>query len=630
MKRKKGSQISSVVVLAVLIALLAGPTTIAQEPDQGPIVVVSIKSSVILWKPLVEDGGFLLTISGPQGFYRQQEYQPGDRITFRPQDSTGKPLADGVYKYELRLLPATAPTEYAETQRGLVGTGQAQVQSGNFAILNGSFVIPEAASSDVDPGAILPNDVLHYDDVIITGSLCTGFDCANGESFGYNTIKLKENNLQIGFEDTSIGTFPTNDWKIQINDTTSGGASYFTIWDVDGGRRPFTIEAGAPAHALYVEDYGRVGLGTSIPYVELHIVDGDTPTVRLDQDGSSGWTAQRWDIAGNETNFFIRDVTNGSKLSFRIQPGAPSNSLTLKSNGRVGIGTWSPVGALEVKPGTDSLFAVLDNGRVGIGYAAPNHELTVNGDIALPRSKKLIFQETVGGNDRAYIASTNASPYNSLVFAVGTGAEAMRIASNGNVGIGTVSPSYLLHVNGTAGKPGGGSWSDSSDARLKESIHPIDGREALDLFNQLQGVTFEWVNPEEHSAGTRASLVAQEVEKVFPDWVEEYEAQGSDAGLIPEGEKAKAVHFPHDFNAYVIEAIKALDAENQALSETVEKQDATIAALQQQNADLEARLTALEKGAGTTNSRIYSLPLSGMFLGSLVVVGVIISRRRKQ
>ena len=73
--------------------------------------------------------------------------------------------------------------------------------------------------------------------------------------------------------------------------------------------------------------YGRVGLGTSVPYVELHIVDGDTPTVRLDQDGSAGWTAQRWDVAGNETNFFIRDATNGSRLPFRIFPGAPSNSL---------------------------------------------------------------------------------------------------------------------------------------------------------------------------------------------------------------------------------------------------------------------------------------------------------------
>ena len=32
-------------------------------------------------------------------------------------------------------------------------------------------------------------------------------------------------------------------------------------------------------------------------------------------------------MAGNETNFFIRDVTNGSKLPFRIRPGAPTSSI---------------------------------------------------------------------------------------------------------------------------------------------------------------------------------------------------------------------------------------------------------------------------------------------------------------
>ena len=67
-----------------------------------------------------------------------------------------------------------------------------------------------------------------------------------------------------------------------------------------------------------------------------------------------------------------------------------------------------------------------------------------------------------------------------------------------------------------------------------------------------------------------------------------------DEELIPAGEMALSIHFPHDFNAYLIEAIKALDAENQALSGVVQEQDDAMAALQQQNADLEARVAALE------------------------------------
>jgi hypothetical protein len=39
--------------------------------------------------------------------------------------------------------------------------------------------------------------------------------------------------------------------------------------------------------------------------------------------------------------------------------------------------------------------------------------------------------------------------------------------NGGSVGIGTSSPTALLSVNGTANKPGGGSWDVFSDERLK-------------------------------------------------------------------------------------------------------------------------------------------------------------------
>ena len=77
------------------------------------------------------------------------------------------------------------------------------------------------------------------------------------------------------------------------------------------------------------------------------MIVGDTPTIRLDQQGG-GWSPQIWDVAGNEANFFIRDVTNGSKLPFRIKPGAPTDSLIIRENGFVGIGTYNPEAELHV------------------------------------------------------------------------------------------------------------------------------------------------------------------------------------------------------------------------------------------------------------------------------------------
>lgn len=192
-------------------------------------------------------------------------------------------------------------------------------------------------------------DFVINDDLIVDGSACVGFDCVNGESFGFDTIRIKENNLRIKFDDTSTSaSFPRNDWQLTANDSANGGAEKFSIDDVTNGRTPFTVEANAPTNSLYVDDGGRLGLGTSTPSVEIHTVDGDTPTLRLQQDGSSGFAPQTWDLAGNETNFFVRDVTNGSQLPFRIRPDAPTNSIFVDTDGDVGMGTASPVAALHV------------------------------------------------------------------------------------------------------------------------------------------------------------------------------------------------------------------------------------------------------------------------------------------
>ena len=193
-------------------------------------------------------------------------------------------------------------------------------------------------------------DVQHLDDVIITFSLCVGNDCVNGENFGFDTMRLKENNLRVHFDDTSgSASFPSNDWRITVNDTSNGGASYFGVEDASAGRIPFRVEAGAPANALYVESDGDVGIGTSNPVVSLHAVDGNTPTLRLEQDGSSGFIPQTYDIGTNESNFFIRDVTNGSQLPFRIQPGADSDSLYIANDNDIGMGTATPSASLHVR-----------------------------------------------------------------------------------------------------------------------------------------------------------------------------------------------------------------------------------------------------------------------------------------
>ncbi len=208
------------------------------------------------------------------------------------------------------------------------------------------------------------------DDLIVQGSLCVGFDCVNNESFGFSTIRLKENNLRIEFLDTSVGSFPANDWMITANDTASGGASYLAFDDVTGGKQPFRVTAGAPTGALFVDDTGRIGLNTTAPLLHMHMSKSNTPAIRLEQNNSGGFAAQTWDIGANEANFFVRDLTGGSRLSFRIRPGAPTSSIDIASSGNVGIGQASPGAKLDVQAtGSTNIAAIFaDNKADGLAF----------------------------------------------------------------------------------------------------------------------------------------------------------------------------------------------------------------------------------------------------------------------
>jgi len=317
-----------------------------------------------------------LTVDGPDHRIVVRRADGAAGLSLGLTDDAGQALPDGLYSYELR---GTATD----------GEPGGLIRSGFFTIRDGSFVSPEIQETPGGPAQNQPGgtaqvaekDQVVLDDLIVDGSLCAGFDCANGEAFGFSTMILKENNTRIKFDDTSSsGSFPNQDWFLIANDSLNGGANRFSISDGTRSDAQLTILAGAPANALFVDAQGDVGAGTSTPSTKLHLVDGDTPTLRLAQDDSSGFAPQTWDVAGNEVGFFVRDVTNGSLLPLRIRAGAPSSSIDVASNGNVGIGTDAPAARLDVA-GDLAVAGTVDGRDVAADGAALDAHVT---DFANP------------------------------------------------------------------------------------------------------------------------------------------------------------------------------------------------------------------------------------------------------
>jgi hypothetical protein len=185
-------------------------------------------------------------------------------------------------------------------------------------------------------------DEVILDDLIVDGSACIGFDSVNGEIFGADTLRLKENNLRIHFHDTSgSASFPRNDWRLVINDAHNGGDDYFAVEDATASRVVFRVDAGAPNDALRVASSGNVGFGTGTPQASLHLVSS-APVVRFD----SG--AQVWDMKAHGVDFEVRDVSHGNSRPLQIDAGAPTDAVVVKSDGKVGIGTSVPSAKLHV------------------------------------------------------------------------------------------------------------------------------------------------------------------------------------------------------------------------------------------------------------------------------------------
>jgi hypothetical protein len=234
---------------------------------------------------------------------------------------------------------------------------------------------------------------------------------------------------------------------------------------------------------------GFVGIGTKTPASNLHIYragqppvsDGLYANVILDTDSTTNFQRIRYDVGSTPYWGLTRiGTSNNFAISGRIgSTWSDAVFVIQQSSGYVGINTTSPASLLQlvgsgtsdqglfvtttgtgndyyaIKVGTGTstdVFAVTNAGRVGIGLTNPNRTLTVNGILGInngtANTQQLVLSADGSGT---YISSTyiGSSSYVPLWLEAG-GSPRIAIATNGNVGIGTTSPSTKLHVVGTS------------------------------------------------------------------------------------------------------------------------------------------------------------------------------------
>jgi hypothetical protein len=220
--------------------------------------------------------------------------------------------------------------------------------------------------------------------------------------------------------------------------------------------------------SMSIKNNGHVGIGTPNPTVEFEVRDDSTwDTANFSSNSSVGSgitlnainTGVKWSLIAQGTT----GGGNDNNLGFHLTNAGTSGESTgykfvMTPAGSLGIGTPNPVSILHAKGG--SIVNERDNG--GIVFIKDGAVSSTNNDYygALLRIDQngYHYTSTQGGfgsaaNDLALMhhgniafATTSATGDNSTNYATGR----MIILENGNVGIGTRSPTASLHVRDTS------------------------------------------------------------------------------------------------------------------------------------------------------------------------------------
>ncbi len=253
--------------------------------------------------------------------------------------------------------------------------------------------------------------------------------------------------------------------RVQTN-TVGGTVASF------GGNGAFNIDAsGQPGGRLTVLENGRVGIGTVPPIYRLDVFDQSNAGFRVRTNISGGTVASfggfgnflidstatsggRFSVLengsvgiGTNSPTYKLYVSDSSNAGFRVQTDTAGG--TVAAFGRFGLFSIDSVGA------TSGRLSVLENGNIGIGVPNPTQKLSISGAgivRALVNSDSNAgFALGLSNLPKWSVATVTGGNFQIYNDAIGANAFWIDSTSN-NVGIGTISPTAKLSIDGGSGR----------------------------------------------------------------------------------------------------------------------------------------------------------------------------------
>jgi trimeric autotransporter adhesin len=282
---------------------------------------------------------------------------------------------------------------------------------------------------------------------------------------------------------TGIGTGLTPTNTLDVNGTArirtlAAGASTDTVLTADAtgvvrtlsiatvasGIEPWynvATNSGANANTQNIYQMGNVGVGTTTPSAKLQVV-GDSSGNAINitpASGQYGMSLTTVTTAGQSFGGLITAGTNSSDTSFHVRnAGGTTSYLYVRGDGNVGIGNIAPTEKLQVSGNIKFLSqgynVMTDTGNSAFGEIYSASDTFIGNYVKANGATSSLVKTDAGLGSMITMQVTDGIRFHTnLSGAVGTTVgrttgEVMRIAHNGNVGIGTTTPIVKLQVNG--------------------------------------------------------------------------------------------------------------------------------------------------------------------------------------